>query len=178
MYTILAVTNDEKQLKTIKDTFDSEKYRIVFCDNGITAIEAVKIKPFDLMIITQKMDYIDGGNTLRQIRRVRDSDSCPTIMLMKDMDKNTLENYMSLGIADFVKLPADSKDLRIKAEFVLESWRSHTDNLRDYRDFIERRRFVFEDDEADNISEFIENQLDNDLLAQLKEIMREDGNEE
>ena len=172
MSTILAVSGNPKELEAIRSTFDGKGYSIVSCDNGITAIEAVKIKPFDLMIITQNMEYMDGGSTLRQIRRIRDSDYCPTIMLMNNMDKSTLENYMSLGVADFVKLPINPVDLRTKGDFILESWKNHTDNLRDYEDFAERKRFSVGKQDS-NLSDFIQNNMGSDLMAQLADMMRD-----
>ena len=66
------------------------------------------------------MAVMDGLETLRKIRNLKNGSSIPVIMLTSKKDKDTVIEGSKLGIMDYVIKPFDSQDLHNRIERALK----------------------------------------------------------
>ncbi len=106
-------------MKTLLDDYGFE------CDlagNGIMAIEKLKNKPYDIVLMDLQMPEMNGFEATRYIREKMESD-IPIIALTADVTTTDLKKCKSVGMNDYISKPVDEKllynkiiDLIIKPE--------------------------------------------------------------
>lgn len=109
---------EEEMLSTLKMTIDTAR-------SGAAALELVKSKRYDLILMDYMMPYMDGVETTQKIRSMAseyrnsgDEDmadylkSVPIVTLTGDSSEDTKEKFRLAGIDDFTEKPADLKRLK------------------------------------------------------------------
>ncbi len=82
--------------------------------DGVEAVEAARIKPFDLILMDIKMPRMDGVAATRAIRALPGvSGQIPIVALTANADPADVRTYLAAGMNDVVEKP-------IKAELLLE----------------------------------------------------------
>jgi len=74
-YKILMVDDDIELLTMLKNYFEIKHYSILTAQNGIEALEKIKLAP-DIILLDINMPRLDG---LEVCKRIRDKVSCPII---------------------------------------------------------------------------------------------------
>ncbi len=109
------VVDDEKLIRdVIKEYLLLENMEVDEASNGIEAIEKVKSKDFDIIIMDIMMPKMDGYTACREIKKLKD---IPFIMLSARGEEYDKLIGFDLGIDDYVTKPFSPKELvaRIKA---------------------------------------------------------------
>ena len=109
------VVDDEKLIRdVIKEYLLLENMEVDEASNGIEAIEKVKSKDFDIIIMDIMMPKMDGYTACREIKKLKD---IPFIMLSARGEEYDKLIGFDLGIDDYVNKPFSPKELvaRIKA---------------------------------------------------------------
>ena len=109
------VVDDEKLIRdVIKEYLLLENMEVDDASNGIEAIEKVKSKDFDIIIMDIMMPKMDGYTACREIKKLKD---IPFIMLSARGEEYDKLIGFDLGIDDYVTKPFSPKELvaRIKA---------------------------------------------------------------
>ncbi len=109
------VVDDEKLIRdVIKEYLLLENMEVDDASNGIEAIEKVKSKDFDIIIMDIMMPKMDGYTACREIKKNKD---IPFIMLSARGEEYDKLIGFDLGIDDYVTKPFSPKELvaRIKA---------------------------------------------------------------
>lgn len=109
------VVDDEKLIRdVIKEYLLLENMEVDDASNGIEAIEKVKSKDFDIIIMDIMMPKMDGYTACREIKKIKD---IPFIMLSARGEEYDKLIGFDLGIDDYVTKPFSPKELvaRIKA---------------------------------------------------------------
>ena len=109
------VVDDEKLIRdVIKEYLLLENMEVDEAPNGIEAIEKVKSKDFDIIIMDIMMPKMDGYTACREIKKLKD---IPFIMLSARGEEYDKLIGFDLGIDDYVTKPFSPKELvaRIKA---------------------------------------------------------------
>jgi DNA-binding NtrC family response regulator len=114
----ILVVDDEEALRTVLSSeLENEGYAIASAGDGDDAINILRDRTFDLVLLDIKMPRVDGFEVLRFIK-----DRFPStkvIMLTGFADlKNAIESK-KLGAEDFVSKPYDLVDLLTTIERVL-----------------------------------------------------------
>ena len=114
----ILVVDDEEALRTVLSSeLENEGYTIASAGDGDDAINILRDRTFDLVLLDIKMPRVDGFEVLRFIK-----ERFPTtkvIMLTGFADlKNAIESK-KLGAEDFVSKPYDLVDLLTTIERVL-----------------------------------------------------------
>ncbi len=82
--------------------------------DGVEAVEAARIKPFDLILMDIKMPRMDGVAATRAIRALPGvAGQIPIVALTANADPADVRTYLAAGMNDVVEKP-------IKAELLLE----------------------------------------------------------
>lgn len=139
MINILAVENDRKKSSVIYSALsDKSRYHLAIVDSGYTAIEAVGLKKFDLIIIERDLSFLSGLKTARSLRKRLSDNISPFVIVGDEFEEQEVEEFISTGVFDFWQSPLSIQRIRLTVESVANGWRSSMDNLKNYGEYLER----------------------------------------
>jgi DNA-binding response OmpR family regulator len=100
---ILVVEDDPAMGSLLKTSLEEEGCRVVLFTDGISAIDAVKAEPFDVLILDVMLPHMDGFSVARSLRR----EHCHTpILFLTARDRHAdIVNGLDLGGDDYVTKP-------------------------------------------------------------------------
>jgi len=111
---ILLVDDEPDLLLVIGKTIETWGYEVLVASSGKEAIEAVKDKRVDMLILDYQMPEMDGITTLRQIREI--DPQIPVVMFTAHQDGIPLKHIHELKISSCV--PKTSTEFMLKAALV------------------------------------------------------------
>ncbi|MCX6180807.1 MAG: ATP-binding protein [Bacteroidetes bacterium] len=100
---------------TLKDA--SEKIEIDVADNGLIAIQKLKVKTYDLILMDIQMPEMDGHTATKTIREVLQI-STPIIAMTAHASSKEIETCFENGMNEYVTKPFDINNLLEKIEKV------------------------------------------------------------
>jgi DNA-binding response OmpR family regulator len=116
--TILVVEDEETTKSLILYKLTNSGYRVAAVSNGVQALDFLRKKVPDLIILDLVMPLMSGKEFLASIREIERFKSVPVIILSaKTLEKDVLEG-LSLGADDFMKKPFSPSELvaRVKMQ--------------------------------------------------------------
>ncbi|MFN3135063.1 MAG: sigma-54-dependent transcriptional regulator [Candidatus Kryptonium sp.] len=106
---ILVVDDEETLRYLLSSELAAEGYEVETAGDGDEAIESIKQKDYDVVLLDIKMPRVDGFEVLRFIKQ--NKPEIKVIMLTAYADvKNAIE-ALKLGASDFVSKPYDLEDI-------------------------------------------------------------------
>jgi signal transduction histidine kinase len=139
-FEILAVDDSPDNLFLIETILDDPAYRIALADGGQAALERVKTRPPDLILLDVMMPDLDGYAVTRHIRQNRELPYIP-ILLITAHDRSSLVQGLDAGADDFIRKPVDVNELRARVRSLLRLKRSmdaQAHMMRQRDDFVAR----------------------------------------
>ncbi|MCS7071757.1 MAG: response regulator transcription factor [Anaerolinea sp.] len=111
---ILVVDDEQRMISFIRMNLELEGHQVIEAHNGLEALEAVRTKLPDIVLLDVMMPELDGFETLRMLREFS---SIPVIMLTAKGDENDRVYGLELGADDYIAKPFGPRELiaRIKA---------------------------------------------------------------
>lgn len=117
MYHILMVDDEAKIREIVRKYAAFEGYAVTEAAGGLEAVEAVRHKQFDIIILDIMMPDLDGFSTCREIRKITDT---PVIMLSARGEEYDRIHGFELGIDDYVVKPFSPKELMMRVGAILK----------------------------------------------------------
>jgi len=106
----LLVVEDEDSLRMItKDQLEIYGFEVDDAANGEQALESLKNKHYDVVLLDIRMPGIDGMEVLKSIRR--DNLANKVIMLTAVDELKVAQDSLKFGANDFMSKPFDLKNL-------------------------------------------------------------------
>lgn len=93
-------------------------FDVVEAENGLIAIEKMKVTHFDLILMDIQMPVMDGLEATTFIRE-KLKDNTPIIALTANAFKHDIELYLSKGMNDYITKPYDEEDFFRKIEYAM-----------------------------------------------------------
>jgi len=91
-------------------------------ENGAVALEKIRQKPYDLVLMDVKMPVMDGYEASRAIRKIPgDIGRVPILALTANAIPEQLEKCRAAGMDDCITKPIDSEELLVKIERLTSS---------------------------------------------------------
>ena len=119
---VLIVDDINTNLKVAQGLLLPYGMRTDLCTGGISAVEAVQSKEYDLVFMDHKMPEVDGVEATRRIRDMGSDDTyyrdLPIVALTAHAVSGTRERYLESGFNDFLSKPIDT----LKLNSILEKW--------------------------------------------------------
>jgi DNA-binding response OmpR family regulator len=115
---ILAVDDNLVNLATLEQEL-KYKYEVIPVKSGDRAIRFLKRDTADLVLLDIQMPDMDGIDTLKKIRELKNGITIPVIFLTSSTDKFNVIEGMKLGIMDYIVKPFESEDLHKRIENAL-----------------------------------------------------------
>jgi len=105
----LVVDDEEMNLVVAKGILGSYGFQVDTCTGGAEAVEQCKKTLYDLIFLDHMMPGMDGVETLRQIRHLRDGSyqNLPIIALTANAISGAREMFKSEGFTEFVPKPIE-----------------------------------------------------------------------
>lgn len=117
--TVLLVEDNQMNRFIASISLDQLGCKIEEAENGQMAIELLKHKTFDLVLMDIQMPVMDGLEATHHIRNQLKLD-VPIIALTANAFKQDIDNYLSKGMNDFIIKPYDEQDFIRKVSHYLQ----------------------------------------------------------
>ncbi|GAP40505.1 response regulator transcription factor [Flexilinea flocculi] len=113
-YLILVVDDEERIVRMIRLNLEHDGFSVIEANSGVEAINAVREKIPNLVVLDVMMPGMDGFETLSLIR---ETSQVPVIMLTAKTEEEDRIHGLELGADDYVSKPFSPRELvsRIKA---------------------------------------------------------------
>jgi two-component system KDP operon response regulator KdpE len=111
---ILVVDDEPRMIGFIRMNLEFEGHQVIEAHNGLEAMEAIRTKLPDIVLLDVMMPDLDGFETLRMLREFS---NIPVIMLTAKGEENDRVYGLELGADDYITKPFGPRELssRIKA---------------------------------------------------------------
>jgi adenylate cyclase len=138
---ILVVDDDEDNRYTLKERLQREGFGdVAEARSGREALEVVRSRPFDLVLLDQMMPEMDGHEVLRTLKADMTLRDIPVIMISAlDTTIDTVVRCIELGAEDYLPKPFNPTLLRARINASLEKKRLR-DQHASYLGLIEREK--------------------------------------
>jgi len=127
---ILIVDDDSAQRKLVQDILQSTEYKLDLheAESGEQALQILDNISIDVALIDKCMPIMDGNELVREIRKKRQLELLPIIMLTGSNTSKDLDLSFEAGVNDFVSKPYRSVELLARLRGALRNKRL-TDQL-------------------------------------------------
>ncbi len=113
---ILVVDDEPRMIGFIRMNLELEGHRVIEAHNGLEALEAIRTKLPDVVLLDVMMPELDGFETLRMLREFS---NIPVIMLTAKGEENDKVYGLELGADDYVTKPFGPRELSSRVKAVL-----------------------------------------------------------
>jgi DNA-binding response OmpR family regulator len=124
-YSVLIVDDDVKLVQLLKTYFDKEGFITYSANDGLDALQIVREKKPDIMVLDLMLPGLDGWDVCRRIRRDND---IPIIMLTARDEESDRLVGLEIGADDYVTKPFSPKEVVARTKAILR--RTHREVLR------------------------------------------------
>ncbi len=129
MYKLLIVDDEQKIREIISKYARFEGYEVEEAADGMTAVEMLRDKDYDLMILDVMMPDLDGFSVCRELRK---TSRTPVIMLSARGEEYDRIHGFEVGIDDYVVKPFSPKELMLRVAAVLKRTNSISGDVFEY----------------------------------------------
>jgi DNA-binding NtrC family response regulator len=126
-FRVLVVDDETDFLETFVDRLQMRDVNVEGVESGEKALELLKKKLFDVVILDVKMPGMDGVSTLREIKK--HWPLMEVIMLTGHASVESGIEGMKLGAYDYIMKPADIDDLMDKMQQAYEKKAMHEERI-------------------------------------------------
>ncbi len=113
---ILVVDDNAMNLSVVEGLLKNTKLQIDCAPSGEAALEMAKDLKYDIIFMDHMMPYMDGIETLRNLRQMKNSPNkdTPVIVLTANAVSGAKEMYLEEGFIDYMSKPIQGKRLEEK----------------------------------------------------------------
>ena len=122
-YEILIVDDVSENIKVAISILKNDNYNFSYATNGQSAIEILKTKRFDLILLDVMMPGIDGFHLCKIIKNSPAIKDTPVIFLTAKVDIDSMTKGFELGAVDYVTKPFHPQELKSRVANHLELYR-------------------------------------------------------
>lgn len=115
-YSVLIVDDDVKLVKLLQTYFEKEGYNTYSANDGLDALQMVRERKLDIIILDLMLPGLDGLNVCRKIRKDND---IPIIMLTARDEESDRLIGLEIGADDYVTKPFSPKEVIARAKAIL-----------------------------------------------------------
>ena len=115
-YSVLIVDDDVKLVKLLQTYFAKEGYITYIANDGLDALQVVRERKPNLMVLDLMLPGLDGLDVCRKIRKDND---IPIIMLTARDEESDRLIGLEIGADDYVTKPFSPKEVIARAKVIL-----------------------------------------------------------
>lgn len=115
---VLAVDDNSISLSVIEQELKGD-YEVIPVNSGLRAVQYLRREKPNLILMDIQMEFVDGIETLKEIRENEECKDIPVIMLTSMRNREMVFQSAKLGVEDYVIKPFNKQDLRERVDRVL-----------------------------------------------------------
>jgi len=137
---ILVVDDNAQNLELLAAYLDSLGCQITLATDGIEALEKVRQKPFDLILLDIMMPRMSGFEVCRKLKTDPETREIPIIMVTALHELGDIERGVEYGTDDFISKPVNRLELltRVKSLLRVRHLKNELDRALAYLSEVER----------------------------------------
>jgi DNA-binding response OmpR family regulator len=116
LHKILIVDDEINIRKVVREYAEFEGYEVEEAEDGMQAVEMVRERDYDLVILDIMMPRLDGFSCCKEIKKYKD---IPVIMLSARGEEYDKLFGFEIGIDDYVVKPFSPKELMARVKVVI-----------------------------------------------------------
>ena len=120
---LLIIDDNLLNRKRLAERLTSNGYTVETIDDGFKALELIKQKVFDLILLDTMMPGMPGEEVLRELKDHPETKDIPVIMISGLDEAESVATCIELGAADILSSPFDPVLLRARIDSCLENRR-------------------------------------------------------
>jgi len=97
---------------------DQKGYHVVPVHSGEAALEEIRKKDFDLVLLDEMMDGIDGLETLEEIKKIYPG--MPIVMVTKNEEESLMEDAIGGQIRDYLTKPVNPSQILMACKKIID----------------------------------------------------------
>jgi two-component system KDP operon response regulator KdpE len=118
---VLVVDDEPRIIRFVRINLEMEGFRVIEAPNGLQALDEVREKMPDIVLLDVQMPEMDGFETLRMIREIS---NVPVIMLTVRSSEDDKVRGLDLGADDYVTKPFSPRELISRVRAVLRRFQT------------------------------------------------------
>ena len=120
MKTLLIVDDEQQNVSVFHAALSAAGYDVVTAPDGKRALEAIKQKKFDGIILDEMMPDMSGNDVVKVIKANEETKNVPVIILTNYGDDELVKQAMAQGATDYVlKYQMTPNDLADKIKTIV-----------------------------------------------------------
>ena len=123
-YDILIVDDVSDNIKVAMNILRENNYSFSFATNGKEALEIIKTKKFDLILLDIMMPELNGFDVIKALKSDSLTKDIPIIFLTAKADIDSITDGFSLGAVDYITKPFHPSELISRVSTHLELYRA------------------------------------------------------
>lgn len=120
---VLVVDDEPRIIRFVRINLEMEGFRVIEAHDGLEALNQVREKLPDMVLLDVMMPELDGFETLRMIREIS---SVPVIMLTVRSSEEDKVRGLDLGADDYITKPFSPRELISRVRAVLRRFQTLT----------------------------------------------------
>ncbi|MDA3894621.1 MAG: sigma-54 dependent transcriptional regulator, partial [Desulfobacteraceae bacterium] len=124
---ILVVDDDASHRKMLQAVLSAEGYAVTQASDGQQAVDAVKEKFYELILMDIRMNRMGGIEALKRIKEI--SPGIPIVIMTGYASVNTAVEALKSGAYDYITKPLDIDDLKVHVKNALSHFQLEQENL-------------------------------------------------
>jgi sigma-B regulation protein RsbU (phosphoserine phosphatase) len=128
--TLLVVDDDEANRDMLSRRLERKGFAVTVAEDGNRAIELVRERPFDLVLLDVLMPGLSGLEVLRELRLAYRATELPVIMATSLAESGDVVEALRLGANDYVCKPLDFPVVLARIQAQLSLKRAMEDTIR------------------------------------------------
>lgn len=121
--TLLVVDDDADNREMLARRLQRQGYEVATAESGERALELVRSRPFDLVLLDMIMPGLDGHQVLRQLKADESLRHIPVLMISALDDIDGIVGCIGMGAEDYIAKPFNPVFLRARIGAALEKKR-------------------------------------------------------
>ena len=125
---ILMVEDDEKDLKVFKRQLDTPEYQLETVKSGADALDVVRSRPFDLILLDVLLPGVNGFEICRRIKEMDHAKDTQVVLITCLTDLENKIKGVESGADDYLVKPIDPRELQARVKALLKK-KTYLDSL-------------------------------------------------
>ncbi len=127
---ILVVDDNEMNRDVLSRRLERQGYAVAMAENGRQAMDAVRRRAFDLVLLDVMMPDMDGYEVLQELKADETLRHIPVIMISAVDELDSLVRCIKMGAEDYLPKPFDPTLLKARIGACLAKKRAHDSEVR------------------------------------------------
>jgi two-component system, NtrC family, response regulator HydG len=108
---ILVVDDDHDFVESTREFLSSNGYRVIVANNGEEAVQCVKSKSVDMLVLDLRMPILNGLETYLRLKK--EGIVVPTIIVtaFSEEEKTTVEQFSLMSVSGIIRKPFSPREL-------------------------------------------------------------------